>query len=549
MNAPGTFNPTLEIVGSKTGETREIKGADFHIGRLPNLDLFIDDPRVSRPHARIVRRIDGAYELVDLKSQNGTVVNGKKLAPHQPRRLHNGDRIKIVELELIFHHASSVIAEPESELTVVLRTINDLSSKNLVGRSSHPAAVLKAVLEVVRSLGGSAELGEMMGQALDGLLAVFPAAERAFIITAQRDGSLLLAAFRSRHGRDSSPTLSNVIRDRVLQGGEAVLIRDIYTEKTWASESLTSTIRSAICVPLRSHQAETLGMLQIDRQSGSDPFGDQDLELMATLALPIGVAIENHVLLRERATWTAARTIQQALLPRTQPRIPGFRFWECYRPAQEVGGDLYDYIAVEPGCSAAEQPQPWAIVVGDVAGKGMPAALISASIRSEIRALARSGVAPGEVLGRLNRQLYEQELEGRFITLILGQLDPRSHELTLVNAGHPLALVRHANGQVEQIDCPGGGPPLGAVNDVTYEPVAIVLQPGDTVVVYSDGVTDARDRQDREFGLPRLQRELAEAPCGVASVGESILAAVRNHAAGRSQFDDITLVCFGRDAE
>ncbi len=399
MNAPGTFNPTLQIVGSKTGETREIKGADFHIGRLPNLDLFIDDPGFPAPNSRIVRRIDGAYELVDLKSQNGTVVNGKKLAPHQPRRLHNGDRIKIVELELIFHHASSVIAEPESELTVVLRTINDLELEKPRRALQSSGRGAQGRARSGSLAGRRAELGEMMGQALDGLLAVFPAAERAFIITAQRDGSLLLAAFRSRHGRDSSPTLSNVIRDRVLQGGEAVLIRDIYTEKTWASESLTSTIRSAICVPLRSHQAETLGMLQIDRQSGSDPFGDQDLELMATLALPIGVAIENHVLLRERATWTAARTIQQALLPRTQPRIPGFRFWECYRPAQEVGGDLYDYIAVEPGCSAAEQPQPWAIVVGDVAGKGMPAALISASIRPEIRGAGPFGCRSGRSAG------------------------------------------------------------------------------------------------------------------------------------------------------
>jgi phosphoserine phosphatase RsbU/P len=335
----------------------------------------------------------------------------------------------------------------------------------------------------------------------------------------------------------------------VLREGQAVLIRDIFDDKIYTSESITSFIRSAICVPLRSHEGEPLGMLQLDRQSGSDVFGEKDLELLAALALPIGVTIENHRLHQERAAWTAARTIQLALLPRTQPRIPGLRFWECYRPAQEVGGDLYDYVAVEPVSSTAAQPQSWSVGLGDVAGKGMPAALISASIRPEIRVLARSGLCPGEVLSRVNRQVFDQELDGRFVTLLLCLIDPRTHELKVANAGHPPALLRRAGGQVEEIVCGGAGPPLGILPDVIYEPTTLALQPGDTVVLYSDGVVDAHDRKDLLFGLDRLRRELAEAPPGVASVGESILAAVRNHSAGRAQFDDITLVCFGRDAE
>ena len=207
MPDPHGLKPTLEIIGAKTDEVREIKGTDFHIGRLPNLDLFIDDSRVSRPHVRIQLRPDGSYELVDLKSQNGTLLNGKKLAPHQPKKLRDGDRIKIVEQELIFHHPSSVVQEEQDDRTTVLRSLDDLSSDRLAGKSSHPAAVLKAVLDVVRSLGGRTEQGEVLGQAVDGLLAVFPRADRAFIAIAEHDGSLHLAAIRSRHGARFPPDL------------------------------------------------------------------------------------------------------------------------------------------------------------------------------------------------------------------------------------------------------------------------------------------------------------------------------------------------------
>ncbi|MGC8639011.1 MAG: SpoIIE family protein phosphatase [Isosphaeraceae bacterium] len=549
MSIEHKLKPVLEIVGSKPGQVRQITGVDFHIGRLPNLDLFIDDRRVSRTHARIQLRPDGSYELVDLKSQGGTFLNGKRLTAHEPRRLRDGDRIRIIDRELIFRHAGSVIPEQDNQVTTVLRTLDDLSSQRLVAQSTHPAVVLKAVLEVVSALGGGGELGEKLGRALDGLLAVFPHADRAFIATTEHDGSLFLTAFRGRHDRDSRPTFSRAIRDRVLRDGQAVLIRDVVNEKIYTSESIASFINSAICVPLRSHEGEPQGLLQVDRQSGSDVFGEKDLELLAALALPIGVALENHRLLQERATWTAARKIQLALLPRTQPGIPGLRFWECYRPAREVGGDLYDYIAVEPAPSTSAPVQPWAVGLGDVAGKGMPAALISASIRPEIRVLARSGLCPGEVLSRVNRQVFEQDLDGRFVTFLLCLIDPLTHALFVANAGHPPALLRRAGGQIEEIICAGAGPPLGVVRDAAYEPTRLMLEPGDTVLLYSDGVVDAHDRKNGLFGLDRLRRELAEAPAGVASVGETILAAVRDHSAGRSQFDDITLVCFGRDAE
>jgi serine phosphatase RsbU (regulator of sigma subunit) len=547
MIHPHTLNPTIELVSTKTEEFYEVKGADFHIGRLPNLDLFIDDVRVSRPHARIQLRPDGSYDLVDLKSQNGTLLNGKKLTPYQPKRLRDGDLIRIVEHDLVFHHQSPVVGEPEDDHTTVLRSLGDLSSDHLVRRSVHPAAAFKAILEVVRALGGGVDLGEVLGRALDGLMAVFPQAERGFIVTAEDDGTFPLAAFRHRLNHASPPTLSRTLRDRVLREGQAVLIKDIATEKSLDKGSLWSTVRSAICVPLQSHAGQTTGMVQLDRLAGHESFQEQDLDLLAALALPIGVAIENDRLLKERASWAAAREIQRALLPRVQPQIPGYSFWECYRPAQEVGGDLYDYIPMEAvGLSSGSVAQ-WAVTLGDVAGKGMPAALMMAGICPEVRHLVRAGASPTDLLSRVGRHLFEQGVDGRFVTLLILLINAQTHELTVASAGHPPALIRRSSGVIEEIGNEHAGFPLGVLREATYQSSSFTLQPGDVVVLFSDGMTDAADQEGRSFGLDGLWRVLAEAPIGAVAVGESILAAVRDHFSGRSQFDDMTLVCFGRD--
>ncbi|QEH38429.1 Phosphoserine phosphatase RsbU [Aquisphaera giovannonii] len=557
MSQPQMLKPSLELVTSSGRRTYEIAGADFHVGRLANLDLFLDNPHVSRPHARIQRREDGSYEIVDLRSQNGTHLNGKKIVPYEPRRLRDGDHIRIVPFDLYFRHPGPIIQEPKDDHTTVLRSLADLSSERLVTRSSHPAAAFRAVLEVVRSLSGGGDLGEVLSRAVDGLMRVFPQAERGFIVLAKDDGSVPLAAFRNKQADSSVPTLSRTIRARVLRDGQAVLIKDIAIEGD-GEGSLQSTIRSAICVPLQSHDGRRIGMVQLDRLAEHDDFQESDLDLLAALGVPIGVAVENDQLLKERASWTAAREIQRALLPQARPAIPGYTFWECYRPAEDVGGDLYDYIPVEGDAEAAgegrdapvaEPPGPgrWAVTLGDVAGKGMPAALIMAGISPEVRHLVRAGVPVDDALSRVNRHFYDHGVQGRFVTLLIGTIAPDRHDLTLAVAGHPHALLRRSDGTYEDLAAAGAGPPLGVFPEPVYRAQAFTLERGDVVVFYSDGVVDAMDHANERFGTERLESALIASPPGVAAVGESILAAVRDHFAGRSQFDDITIVCFGRD--
>ena len=222
-----------------------------------------------------------------------------------------------------------------------------------------------------------------------------------------------------------------------------------------------------------------------------------ELDLLAALAVPMGVAVENHTLLKKRASWAAAGQIQLALLPRDRPGIPGYAFWECYRPAEEVGGDLYDYIRSGRPRLGDGEASRWAIVLGDVAGKGMPAALMMAGICPEVRHLVRAGVAPGEMLSKVNDRVCNAEFDCRFVTLVFTELDPRSHRLTVANAGHPSPLVRRSGGAIEEVGRAESGTPLGINGGGGYEAITIALEPGDVVVLYSDGVTDARDRRDK----------------------------------------------------
>src|SRR5262249_400644 len=150
---------------------------------------------------------------------------------------------------------------------------------------------------------------------------------------------------------------------------------------------------------------------------------------LATLSLPLAAVVENDRLLRERADWAAAREIQRALLPRERPEIAEYSFWECYRPALEVGGDSYDYI--RPADAAREAQSRWVIAVGDVSGKGLPAALLSAAVCPEVRHAVQGAASPADVLTRVNRHVCNGEFDSRFVTMILAELDAQQHRVTL----------------------------------------------------------------------------------------------------------------------
>jgi sigma-B regulation protein RsbU (phosphoserine phosphatase) len=549
MGPYDSLGPRLEFInGGKPGRVVPIGASGIQIGRDFKADVRFGDAHISREHARIECHAAGEFYLVDTSKHHATYLNGRRLLETRPVRLRDGDRIRVADYEMVFRCESRVLPVEGEPGSTVLKTLSDLTSDNLAGRTRRPAETLKAVLNVNRALGGGGDLNHVMSRALSSLMELFPITDCGVIVTVARDGRLPVRAIQLRDGPPPKLTLSRTILQQVIEQGEAVLIRDVAADERYNKrESVAGLFRSALCVPLPGSDGRPVGMVQLGvRDNPQSRFTDEDLELLAALALPMAANVENDRLMRERAEWAAAREIQRALLPRDRPEISGYSFWECYRPALEVGGDSYDYIRVARGNEDIESQ--WVVCVGDVSGKGMPAALLSAAVSPEVRHAVRGGASAAEVLSQVNRHVCEGEFDGRFVTMLLAELDLGRHQFTLASAGHERPFIRRANGTVERPELPGSGLPLGVRADAEYYPMSLDLNPGDVLVLHSDGLIDALDRNGGRLGAEPVMQILSHAPAGASLVGEALLEAAIAHSAGAGPFDDLTIVCIGRDA-
>lgn len=542
MVEPQFVAPTLELISPVLpGRLFELNKDLVRIGRDPGSDIGLNRKDVSWLHAWIFRRPEGFF-IEDRESRNGTFLDGTRLAAKAPSRLRDGARIKICDNLLIFRRQAVKLDDRDGGSTI-LGTLENLTSLDVVASVACPEDVLRAVLEINRNLGGTIELNEALGKTLDTLFAVFREAECGFILTREADGELIPRAIRHRDGATDPLTLGLTALDHAMTRGQGFLSSD-----TPAGDFGDSPSRTVLGVPLLDRAGQPIGIIQLVSRAGKDGFRPDALDLLAAVAVPVGVTVENNRLLRAKAEWAAAGEVQRALLPRRRPWAGGYDSWEYYEPAQEVGGDYYDYIPIHPlEADDRDDWARWAVAVGDVVGKGMPAALLMSSLCSEVRHRIRTEPDPARVVARLNRHFFEAEILDRFITFLLIVVDAQAHRITVVNAGHLAPFVRRASGSVEAIGEDETGPPLGVLLDHEYQSFSTDLGPGDVVVLYTDGVSEAMDAQNRQFGSPAIRETLAAAPDGVPEVGEAILKALRGHASGRPQSDDIAVVCFGRD--
>jgi serine phosphatase RsbU (regulator of sigma subunit) len=237
----------------------------------------------------------------------------------------------------------------------------------------------------------------------------------------------------------------------------------------------------------------------------------------------------------------------QSILPERPASVPGYELWAYYEPARHVGGDYYGIMPIgsETLTQGARATQ-WAIAIGDVVGKGMPAALMTAKLSAEVRIFLRGQPDPITVVEELNRQFEGGGLLDLYITFLLVVLDVSEHRLRVVNAGHPCPLVRRRDGRLEEIGRSASGLPLAIMPDYKYEMAETTLEPGETVVLYTDGVTDAMNAAGQRIGEAAFHSTIQNAAAGASAVGEAVVNAVQAHMADRPQFDDITLVCLAR---
>ncbi len=544
--------PSLTMLsGDCPGKVFRLDKDEIVIGKKSNSDILLPGQYVSKSHARITRRPEGLY-IENLENKNKTKVNGVVLM--EPRRLADGDMIKICDYTLAY--AGSYTSTDRT--TRILETIDlsDATSRSLARGEAKEK--LKVIMEITEELVGILDHTSVLEKVLDALFRIFPQAERGFILSrGDMSEALTTKASKLRNADTDQSIPSSTVYDLVIRERQAILFEDISSDCRFSKSGSigASHVHSIMCAPLWDRQRSPVGVLQVDTRDHRKWFKLDDLDFLVAVAGTISMAVENARLhdieVRHRKTEQEAKdawSVQRSFIPERTPAVSGYEFWHEYEPARFVGGDYFDYLSLRGARSVAptSAAKRWAIALGDVCGKGMPAALLMARISTEVRLLLQNNPEPSHVVGLLNKSLCENDAGGKFVTFLLVLLDARRHQLTVINAGHMGPIIRRAGGRIDVIGQDQSGPPLGVEEGQTYEAITTQIGSSDVVVLYTDGVNEAMSPGGELFGMGRLERCIATAPLGASVVGKAIREAVRTHTAGRDQSDDITLICLGR---
>jgi serine phosphatase RsbU (regulator of sigma subunit) len=541
--------PSLHILkGANEGTFIPLDG-DVVLGRNPDCDIVIPMTSVSREHAQIVR-VSGRFHLEDKNSRNHTYLNNQEVKARTP--LKNNDRIRICDWVAAFiDQVPGPDDDDDDDEGGSTPTV-----EATVGHSSHmlletqPADKLRGLLEISGNLNKTLQLDALLPKIVDSLFQLFRQADRCFLIQAEEGSDRLLPrVVKTRRPNDETTArFSRSIVRRCLETAQAFLSDDAGKDnRLQMSQSIVDfRIRSVMCAPLCGAEGQAFGVIQLDTQDRSKRFTQEDLKLLCGVANQAAIAVEN-ARLHEDAVMRAklkrdlelAHQVQLSFLPRRLPQVPGYDFYAHYESALEVGGDYYGFVPLPGG--------KLALALGDVAGKGVPAALLMAKLSSDTRLSLLTEADPGRAVGKLNELLYEFTSQvDRFVTLALAVLDPATHTVVLVNAGHlsPL-LLRPGSPPQDAMPNEKAGVPLGIMEDYAFESWSVRLEPGDNLLLYTDGVPDSLNVRGESFGVKGIEAALKASGSPRALI-ERLMKAVHEHATGRPPFDDITLICLGR---
>jgi phosphoserine phosphatase RsbU/P len=528
----------LEVTDALGRRVVPVAKAPFEIGRRETNDLRLAGSEVSRDHAEIVLDPSGTYILKDRASRYGTYVNGDQVTEHS---LAHGDRIRLGRsggAEMVFLVRDTDVVEEKSPTTTAIGDLRQIG----------------ALLEGLRALGSGRVLDDVLSLVLDSAIDV-GGAERGFIMLANPDVELEFKMARAR-GRimlsGSSFETSRKIPEEVFRTGEAKIVADLLDSGivNLHGGTVALGIRNVLCVPLRlvrfldkaeaeNHREKRIGVLYLDSRQKGTLLSSSTRAALETLATEAAVAIENARLYREtmekarmEQEMRIAAEIQQALLPKMLRAGTFFSAAAASIPCRSIGGDFYDYVDLANGAMG--------FALGDVAGKGPPAALLSAMMQGIFAAQAATNDSPSQTISRVNLALYRRGIESRFVTLMYGAMNPDGR-LTYCNAGHnpPLIISPGSSTQVRRLEC--GGPIVGLFDAATFEEETVTLQAGDWLIVFSDGVSEAMSASGDEYGENRIV-ELVEGNKKLEprQLLEALFADVREFTRGAPQSDDIT---------
>ena len=546
--------------GPGTGEQYPLTKERTVLGRHPSCDVMIPESAVSRQHAVITLARGGAASvtLEDLGSRNGTFVNGEQVVV--PTLLNAGDELCVGGQQLTLravgaadeahHPAEATMFFDTGDESVVVSQVDLRGPHSTAEADRNAAAKLHAANELGVAIGASLDPELVPGRLVEGLFTIFPKAERAFVLLIDRESGKPVLRARKMRAEQSGPLmLSRSLIEKVVRGRKAILSADATGDSRLnMNESILAChIRSVMCAPIGRAGGDVLGVLQVDSRELSDGFRPDDLDVLASLAEQAARAIEQALAHEDRVRreklrrdLDVARQVQQGMLPKQPPVIPGYDIFDFYSPARQVGGDYYDYVPLPDGRVVA--------VMADVSGKGVSAALVMATLSSKVALAVATESDVAEAVARINASFCSNEWEERFATVMVCVIDPSTQQATLVNAGHlPLAL-RHPDGRVELVGGDLGCLPLGWEPDASYRSLQFEIQPGATLVLYTDGISEAMDVESEIYDFHRLTAVLAGADGSAEETGRRIIADVERYTAGQVQTDDMCLICIHRQA-
>ena len=334
--------------------------------------------------------------------------------------------------------------------------------------------------------------------------------------------------------------LNDLLSGWLIKHKKPLVVHDLGSDERFKTIAVDGdAVRTVLGVPLSS-RGQLLGVVTLFNKKGGERFREDDVRMLSIIAAESAQVIENarlheqeKELQRIEQELEMAREMQSALLPKEAPQLPGFDLSGISIPARQVGGDYFDFIQITD--------DRWGIALGDVAGKGVPAALLMANLQALLRGEARMGQPPVETVSRVNHLLFLNTESRQFVTLFYGVLDVSRSLFEYVNAGHNYPLLVSPDGACEPLTT--GGLLLGVMPEYPYESATITLAPGQTLLIYSDGVNECVDCQDQEFGERRIRSLLAEhRDASAQALRTFLLEEVQRHAGGQPQVDDITLV-------
>jgi serine phosphatase RsbU (regulator of sigma subunit) len=512
----------------------------FTIGRRTGNDLRLVGADISRDHAEVVRTETG-FLIRDRQSRFGTFVNG---SPVTEQPLSNGDLIRLGQSGGVEMTYRTDPVEPSRH--------SDPATERLSSTTGGDLRQVAALLEGLRALGSARVLDEVLALVIDSAIEL-SRAERGFIMLADASGALEFKLARAR-GRMTLPgktfETSRKIPGEVFVTGDIKVVADLLDGDLPAVHTGTIAlgIRHVFCIPLRlvryvdqadaSSDERRIGVLYLDSRERGTLASAALRAGMETLATEAAVAIENARLYREalekarmEQEMRIAADIQQSLLPPPAWTQDYFQAQGQSVPCRAIGGDFFDYLTFGDGSAG--------FAVADVSGKGAPAALLTAVIQGVLAAQATAGGGPATTLARINEVLIRRATGSRFVTMVLAALT-RDGRLTYCNAGHnPPFLVSAA--AVRRLTV--GGLICGLFPSATYDEETLSLQPGDYLVIFSDGISEALNAAGEEFGDDRIQAAIVPGRGATAAeLLDRLVSTVRDFCAGAVQADDMTAV-------